>query len=86
MHFNHFNRLAMRIYYENLILNQNCSGLKEIEEQIVEETLKERHAETAPPRDPSHRPTPNPYTIADAKKHLLTETWHSCSLRGSGTV
>ena len=30
------------------------------------------HPETAPPGDPSHMQTPNPDTIADAKKCLLT--------------
>jgi hypothetical protein len=29
-------------------------------------------AETAPPGDPSHIQTPNPDTIVDAKKYLLT--------------
>jgi hypothetical protein len=36
------------------------------------------HPETALPRDPSHLQTPNPDTIADAKKHLLTGAWYSC--------
>jgi len=33
------------------------------------------HPETAPlaPRDPSHIQTPNPDSIADAKKYLLTQ-------------
>jgi hypothetical protein len=35
-----------------------------------------------PPRDPSHLLTPNPDTIADAKKCLLTGAWYSCPLRG----
>jgi hypothetical protein len=34
-------------------------------------------------KDPSHLQTPNPDTIADAKKHSLTEAWYSCPLRGS---
>jgi len=32
------------------------------------------------PRDPSHLQTPDPYTIADGKKHLLTGAWYECSL------
>jgi hypothetical protein len=36
-----------------------------------------------PPRDPSVLQTPNPDNIADAKKYLLIEAWHSCPLRGS---
>ena len=39
--------------------------------------------ETAPPTDLSHQLTPNPDTIADAKKNLLTGTRYSCPLRGS---
>jgi hypothetical protein len=31
-------------------------------------------------RNPSHLQTPNPVTIADAKKCLLTGTWYSCPL------
>jgi hypothetical protein len=41
------------------------------------------HPETASPRDLSHLQTPNPNTIADAKKRLLTGVWYGCSLRGS---
>ena len=36
------------------------------------ETERKGHPETAPPGDPSHTQTPNPDTIADAKKCLLT--------------
>ena len=32
---------------------------------------------------PSLLQTPNPETIADAKKCLLSEAWYGCSLRGS---
>jgi hypothetical protein len=38
-------------------------------------------AETAPSRDTSHLQTPNPNTIAGAKKCLLTGAWYGCSLR-----
>ena len=41
------------------------------------------HPETAPPMDPSHLQTPNPGTIADAKKCLLIGAWYGRSLRGS---
>ena len=44
--------------------------------------ILESHLETAPPRDSSHLQTPNPDTIADATKHLLTGAWYSCPLRG----
>jgi hypothetical protein len=30
------------------------------------------------PRDPFHLQTPNPNTIADAKKHMLTGAWYGC--------
>ena len=36
--------------------------------------LKEDHLETAPPGDPSHIGSPNPYMIVYANKHLLTGT------------
>jgi hypothetical protein len=39
--------------------------------------------ETAPSRDPSHMKIPNPDTIADAKKRLLTGAWCGFLLRGS---
>jgi hypothetical protein len=39
------------------------------------------HLETAPPGDPSHIQPPNPDTIVDANKSLLT-AWYSCLLRG----
>jgi len=46
---------------------------EEIQRQSVEQKLRESHPETVPPGDPSHTQTPNPDTIADAKKSLLTE-------------
>jgi hypothetical protein len=33
---------------------------------------KKGHPETAPPGDPSHIQTPNPDTIVDVKKYVLT--------------
>jgi hypothetical protein len=56
-------------YSINKILIQNCSCLKEMQGS---RTLRKGHPETAPPEDPSHLQTPNPVSIADAKKHLLT--------------
>jgi len=35
------------------------------------------------PGDPSHVQPPNPVTMADAKKSLLTGAWYGCLLRGS---
>jgi hypothetical protein len=45
--------------------------------------VKTHNPETAPSVDPSHRQTPNPDTIADAKKHLMTVAKYSFILRGS---
>jgi hypothetical protein len=45
---------------------------EKIRRQIVEQILKERHPETAPPGDPSHMQLPKADTIVDAKKCLLT--------------
>jgi hypothetical protein len=39
--------------------------------------------ETSPPEDPSHMQIPNPDTIADAKKCLLTGDWYRYLLRCS---
>ena len=44
------------------------------------------HPEIALPRDTSHMQTPNPDTIVDAKKCLLTGAWYSCPLRGSASA
>jgi hypothetical protein len=41
---------------------------------------------TVPPRDPCHIQLPNPNTIVDANKNLLTEAWCSCLLRGSASA
>ena len=54
------------------VLTQNCSCLKEIQEQRVEQKQKKRPCRDCPPGDPSHMQTPNLATIADAKKYLLT--------------
>jgi hypothetical protein len=35
--------------------------------------IRKNHPETNPPREPSHLHTPNPDTIADAKRPLLQE-------------
>ena len=54
------------------ILTQNCSSLKEIQGQRVEQRLKKGHPKTVPPGDPSHMQLPKPDIIGDAKKCLLT--------------
>jgi len=41
------------------------------------------HPGSAPPGDTSHMQPPNPVTIADAKKCLLTEARYGCLRRGS---
>ena len=64
------------------ILTYNCSHLKEIQEQRVEETLnKKGHPENAPHWGPSHMQPPHTDTITDAKKCLLRAAWYSCLLR-----
>jgi hypothetical protein len=57
------------------IITQNCSCLKEMQEQSGAET-EGKAIQRLP-----HLQVPDPNTTADAKKHLLT-TWYSCSLRG----
>jgi hypothetical protein len=44
------------------------------------------YPETAKPRDPTYLQTPNPDTIAHAKKCLLRGTWYCCVLRGSASA
>ena len=45
--------------------------VKKIQEQRVEQRLKEMFSSDSPPRDSSHMEPPNPDTIADTKKYLL---------------
>jgi hypothetical protein len=54
--------------------------------QREEQRLKERPSKTALPRNSSYLQTQNPDTIADAKKHLMTGTKYSRSLRGSAVA
>jgi hypothetical protein len=49
---------------------ENCSCLKEIQGQKVEQRQKKRLSETAPLRNPSYMQSPNPDT--NAEKCLLT--------------
>jgi hypothetical protein len=65
------------------ILTQNCSYLKEIQGQKLEQRKKNVHPETAPPGDPSHIQTTNQDIIADSKKYLLIGALYSSLLRGS---
>lgn len=64
-------------------LTQKCSCTMERQGQKMEQRLKERPSETVLPRVPSHLQTPNPYTIADTKKYLLSGAWYGSSLRDS---
>ena len=50
------------------------------------ETGEKGHSETAPPGDPFHIQLPNPNTIRDANKCLLTGARYSCLLRGSAST
>ena len=44
------------------------------------------HPETAPPGNQSHKQPPNPDTMADANKSLLTGAWYSGLLRSSASA
>ena len=75
----HIQRLGMAPLVEgwdhppiSKILTQNCSCLKEMQGQRVEQTEEKAIQRWPPPRDISHLQTPNISTIADDKKHLLT--------------
>jgi hypothetical protein len=70
------------------ILTQWCSCPKERQGQQQQQQKWNRdrrkgYPETSPTRDPSHLQTPNPDTVEDATKCLLTATWYGCPLRGS---
>jgi hypothetical protein len=65
------------------ILTQNCSCVMEIQRKRLEQILKERPSRGAPPGDPSHIWTPNPVTIVDVKKGLLSGICYYCLPRGS---
>jgi len=41
------------------------------------------HPQNVPPGDPTHIQPPNPVTIANAKKFVLTGAWYECFLRDS---
>jgi hypothetical protein len=45
---------------------------EETQRQSVEQKLRKGHPVTVPPGDPSHIQPPNPDTIVDANKCLLT--------------
>jgi hypothetical protein len=64
----------LKTFNPEMFLSKGKTGTK------MEQRLKEGHPETIAPRDPYHLQTPNPNTIADAKKGLLTG---ACSLRVS---
>jgi hypothetical protein len=44
---------------------------------------KKGHPETVPVEDSSHIQTPNPETIVDGKKYMLSGAWYRCLMRGS---
>jgi hypothetical protein len=49
------------------------------------ETQRKAIQRLPPPWNRSHVQTPNPDTIADARKHLMTEARYSCPLRDSAS-
>jgi hypothetical protein len=56
-----------------LINNNNNNNLKrKYRDNEWSRDCRKGHPETFPPEDPSHMQTPNPDTIADATKCLLT--------------
>jgi hypothetical protein len=55
----------------------------EIQRKRLEQILKERPSRDALPGDPSNIWTPNPVTIVDVKKGLLSGICYNCLRRGS---
>ena len=68
------------------ILRYFLEGGTKYRDKVWSRDWRKGHPETAPPGDPSHIQTPNPDTIVDAKKCLLTGAWYSCLLRGSASA
>ena len=62
--------------------NESESRQRLKQNQTIIWDRRKDHPETAPPGDQSHKQPPNPDTIANARKILLTGPWYSCLLRG----
>jgi hypothetical protein len=50
-------------------------------DKVWSKDWREGHPDTVPPGDRSHTQSPNPDTIVNANKCLLTGAWYSCLLR-----
>ena len=59
---------------------------KELQRQSLEQKLKVWPSRDCPTWDPSYKQPPNPDTIADTNKSLLTGAWYSCLLSGSASA
>jgi hypothetical protein len=60
--------------------------VKEYGDKVCSRDWRKGHPETAPPGDPSHIQLPNPGTIVDDKKCLMTGASYSYLLRGSARL
>jgi hypothetical protein len=60
--------------------------MEKLQRQSSGQRLKEWPSRDFPTWDPSHKPPPNPDTMADANKSPLTGTWYSCLLRASASA
>jgi hypothetical protein len=69
---------------ESLVMMKTRRSYKD---KVQSNYWRNYHPETTPPRDPSHKQPPNPDTIADANKILLTGAWwYSYLLRDSASA
>jgi len=64
-----------------LLRRKNKYSWEEIQGQKVEQGLKKRSSKDCLPGDPSYMQAPNPDTIVDDKKCLLTGDRFGCLLR-----
>jgi hypothetical protein len=65
------------------LMNIDAKILNKIPTKWIQEPIKTDYPETAPPGDLFHIQLPDPDTIVNANKSLLTGTWYSCLLRSS---
>jgi hypothetical protein len=68
---------------QDLLHDTTCEFHISIDTLLTSGTIQNH---TAPAGDPSHIQSPNPDTIVEAKKSLLTGAWYSCLLRDSASA
>ena len=60
--------------------------IRSYRDKVWSRDWRKDHPDTAPPGDLSHIQPPNPDTIVEANKSLLTGDWYSCLLWGAASA